>query len=216
LIASEILIPLSIFTASFLGSWHCAGMCGPLAASAATKNQLMHYNLGRLLSYTILGVVSGVIGRWALFSEMPWVRYIAVIVIAMLLILNGISFLNPQWQKPYKIFEGLLGRLLTPAYRAGFKRSPHSGLLIGALSGLLPCGWLYTFVFAAASTKSPLAGAIVMIIFWLGTLPAVSAAAAIIRKPMLESPKKMQKIAGVILIIAGFYALTAHLLAHNL
>jgi len=209
---NEMLLPFAILTSSFLGSWHCAGMCGPFAALTGSRGQLWHYHLGRLLVYLLLGCLSGFLGGFVLRSEFQWVRGMGSIALGSLLLLMGLQYLLALdwWKNSHnwaaRVFQMTYARIKV------FKFS-RSSFVIGLMAGLLPCMWLYTYVVAASSTQSLWAGAVVMFLFWLGGLSAVRAVSMMIRPSLLQARARNQKLAGIVLICAGLYALASHLLS---
>ena len=62
---------LSGLALGFLGSLHCIGMCGPIALAlpSQSKSKLsfysgrLLYNLGRVITYSIMGLIIGLIGQ---------------------------------------------------------------------------------------------------------------------------------------------------------
>ncbi len=64
----------SLFITAFLGSWHCAAMCGPIACLAQNRGQLISYQLGRLTSYSLLGALAGALGQALFRHSHGWVR----------------------------------------------------------------------------------------------------------------------------------------------
>ena len=177
----------AVFVASLLGSLHCIGMCGgvvAICANAAGESRRivpqLSYNLGRMLSYTLLGGIAGMTGHainmstdaaLGLQHTAAWVAGVAMIVLGMSTIFNLTGFVArclpiPTWMQ----------RLFERAYRAALGTSGlRRTLLIGILTALLPCGWLYAFVLIAAGTGDVLLGATTMAVFWAGTVPAMLA-----------------------------------------
>ena len=165
------------FTIGLLGSLHCVGMCGPIALSLpyqgskryyAVGNVLL-YNLGRVLSYGLLGSAIGLFGRG--FFLAGFQSYISIgLGITLLLIavfsidveqhILRIPLMNRinQWVKQQ------LGRLLR-------QRGPGKLFLIGMLNGLLPCGLVYMAIVGALATNHMIEGALYMMLFGLGTIP---------------------------------------------
>jgi len=78
-------------------------------------------------------------------------------------------------------------------------------LLVGALTALLPCGWLYLFAMFAAATASPQQGAMVMVAFWAGTLPALTALVLGIQRLSANSRKLLPLVTAVLLVCAGSF-----------
>ncbi len=176
---------LSIIAIAFLGSFgHCIGMCGGIVMAYSTAkidgswSRLMQaqshllYSLGRVTTYTLLGAMFGFLGGVATFSNTANGTLLLVAGVAM--ILSGLSLLGKI--KFLTLIEHSLSA--NAWYQSTFKaalrsRSQLSFYLLGLLNGLLPCGFVYFFAIAAASTASPLWGALVMFIFGLSTIPAL-------------------------------------------
>ncbi|MEM1022923.1 MAG: sulfite exporter TauE/SafE family protein [Myxococcota bacterium] len=166
----------AVFVASLFGSVHCIGMCGGFVGfySAGTNSRWPHlaYNGGRLITYLGLGALGGSLGAAVnMASGGPWAAYSAGgLIIAWGLVLlaraGGLAWAKktPDW------LNRILSRVLTPL----MGRPPVvRGLVLGAASTLLPCGWLYGFAVTAAGTGSVAYGVAVMFAFWLGTVPAM-------------------------------------------
>lgn len=207
--SKTLLILISLLTASFLGSWHCTAMCGPIASLAASKKQLWPYQLGRGLSYFFLGVLFGFTGKFFLKNEIFQIRIISTAVMGLTLIYLGSQNLWPdKFQEKFKNISFLKKSLFTKRILS------YSGFTIGFLSFLLPCGWLYSFALTASATKSPTAGGIVMILFWLGGLPAMSILPQFVSKTLSQASLQKQKIAGILLVFAGLYSIVAQYIGH--
>ncbi len=160
----------------FFGSFHCAGMCGPLALALPAGNGsiLSHitgrllYNLGRVFTYATLGAVAGLLGRS--FSIRGWQSDISifsgVLIIVMVLLSNKkiSGMLNQRIVGISFHLKGLLKSLLR-------KHSLPSLFAFGAVNGILPCGFVYLALAGAATTKSPAEGVLYMILFGMGTIP---------------------------------------------
>ena len=176
---------LTIVTIAFLGSFgHCIGMCGGIVlaystikiepASSKVSKTIAHllYNFGRVLTYTILGALFGAIGGVATFSNTA--NGTLLIIAGVIMILAGLSLMG-------KIkFLTLIEHSLSSSnfYKKSFQAILHSKsntsfFILGMLNGLLPCGFVYFFAITAASTASPLYGALVMFIFGISTIPAM-------------------------------------------
>ena len=177
-------LALGLLGASLMGSVHCAGMCGPFACfyanggdRSASAGAHAAYNGGRLVSYLTLGALAGLAGSGVeRLGTLGGVSRGAAIVAGTLMVGWGLSTLlvargmrvprleaRPPWRSP---LGGLLARARShpPVVRAA---------TIGLLTTLLPCGWLYTFVFAAAGTGRVLPAMATMGLFWAGTLPVM-------------------------------------------
>lgn len=167
------------FFIGLFGSVHCIGMCGPLAFSIPSVHpqwwrvvlDKVIYNLGRLLSYTLLGFLIGLLGRqlWLLGLQQ------GVSIISGVLIMGaGFSrILKIRFSQNRRLGALLqpLNKLITSAlqYRAGH-------LIVGILNGFLPCGFVYIALVGAVNTGTPAASAAYMFWFGAGTFPLMLAA----------------------------------------
>lgn len=176
---------LGIFLASLAGSPHCAAMCGPFvafySAGAAASRGAPHaaYNAGRLVAYVVLGFVAGALGAGIdRLGALAGVARAAAIVAGAVMVLWGLDTLVALAGRRVGVLHApaTLQRLATGLVRRVGGMPPTArGALIGLATALLPCGWLYAFVAAAAGTASPARGALVMALFWGGTLPVMAA-----------------------------------------
>jgi sulfite exporter TauE/SafE len=160
--------------AGFATSLHCAGMCGPVACSLmALKDSPQHqqqaavlYHTGRVLSYTLIGVLAGAAGRWPLekvtntpIMVLPWL--LAFVLLAMSLGLH-VKLPRPAFFKRWAARTRLkLCRI--PVRRGAFA--------LGMATPLLPCGPLYLMAGIALVSGSAVRGAEFMLAFCLGTIP---------------------------------------------
>jgi len=170
----------AVLVASLAGTAHCGAMCGPLLAWAAARGgALAHvaYHCGRLATYALLGAIAGAAGvLFDLGSALIGLRKAAMLVAGLGLVAFGLLALSGRDPFGGGALGRIAGHLLPRLTRrlAGAPVALRAGL-IGSLSGLLPCGWLYAFVLTAAGAGSPSRGALVMAVFWAGTLPVLSA-----------------------------------------
>jgi sulfite exporter TauE/SafE len=162
------------FFIGLFGSIHCIGMCGPLALaipSFQTKwwlivSDKLLYNIGRVITYSFLGLLIGVMGRqlW-----MAGLQQGVSLFSGMLIIMAGFSRL-------FKIRLGqsiMMDKLLSPINRLlGYALQHKAGhLIIGLLNGFLPCGFVYLALVGAINASSPLTAAQYMFWFGMGTFP---------------------------------------------
>jgi sulfite exporter TauE/SafE len=167
---------LTAFLTGLVGSLHCLGMCGPIAlALPGTEKKgwryllgRLLYNLGRLLTYSILGGIVALLGvAAAMFEAQRWFS----------LVLGGILILIAL--KHYGVF-GKRGQVtdnfLNRAWRRGMGKVMQvkglGGLFaLGLMNGILPCGLVYAGLFLAANSTHAWEGMAKMALFGLGTLP---------------------------------------------
>lgn len=211
----------AILAASLLGSFHCAGMCGAFVAVAGGDVRAgwrrhgslqLAYHAGRLASYAALGAAAGAAGGLAnLAGTLAGLRPVAAAFAGLAMIAFGIvtllrtrGFQGSRFRLPH----GWLN-LMQRGHRLAMDRPPIvRAALIGLMTTLLPCGWLYAFVFTAAGTGSAPRGALAMAAFWAGTLPALIAVGAGVRRVLGPVGKKLPVMTAILLVAAGLYALT--------
>lgn len=189
-------------------------MCGPIASLMGAKKNLFAYHAGRFLSYILLGVFAGSLGQYFLENTLPALRITSAILLSLTLLIAGFRLIFPRLSLVFPSATGFHNLLAKAQRRWGF-RTTQPGIIVGFLTALLPCGWLYTYVIASAVTKSPWSGALTMGLFWLGGLPALSAAPALIRKGIESAGLAQQRIAGGILIGASLYAVMSFFFLHG-
>jgi len=211
---------LSIITIAFLGSLgHCIGMCGGIViAYSSTKidakmsniyQSLSHliYSLGRVTTYTVMGAVFGAIGGVVSFSNTAISTL--TIIAGIFMVLTGLSIVGRL---------KFLTRIEHSFSRSGWyqdifrsvlrSKSLNSFFILGLLNGLLPCGLVYFFAVTAASTGSPIWGAVVMMIFGLSTIPSLFALgffSGMFTRNNLR--KAMMNLSAIVVISYGFYTI---------
>ena len=190
---NELLVTIgAVIVASVIGSLHCAGMCGAFVAMAVGTEQqvsrtrvLAAYNLGRLAVYSLIGAIAGSLGAaFDLGGRAVGAQRAAVLLAAATMITIGtISLLRSLGVRlPRVRLPGAMESLFIRLHRLAAQLTPtRRAATIGLLTGLLPCGWLYAFAILAAGTAHPIAGAVVMAAFWLGTLPILVSLGAGVR-----------------------------------
>ncbi len=168
---------LVAFTIGIVGSFHCVGMCGPLALSLPLKNNSVAaklggafiYNIGRIVTYSVFGLIFGLIGQTAsLFGFQQGLSILAGLVILLFVLMPKKYKIQASVSKYTngfftKIRSGL-GTLFT-------KKTNSSLFIIGLLNGLLPCGLVYMAVAGAIATGDVANSVMFMAAFGLGTLP---------------------------------------------
>lgn len=166
-------------TLGMIGSFHCVGMCGPLAFSLPLSNTSdfakftgsFLYNLGRIITYSIFGLFFGLVGKsFILFGFQQWLSILVGISILFFLFVPKKWIINRQagtvFSKYSHTVRSLLGQL--------FHKKNYSCLVaIGILNGLLPCGLIYMAVTGAIAAADPFKSAFFMASFGLGTLPVM-------------------------------------------
>lgn len=204
----------SVLLASLLGSAHCAGMCGPFACLYAGQARggrawLPHagYNAGRLVSYLFLGSGAGAAGAGMnQLGALAGFSRTAAVVAGALMVLWGAATIAAIGgaRVPGASAPPGFRRFLAAAV-ARFQRHPPlaRAALLGLLTTLLPCGWLYAFVAAAASTGSGPRGAAVMAVFWLGTLPVMATVGVAAQRGLGPLGRRLPLVTATVLVMLG-------------
>jgi sulfite exporter TauE/SafE len=197
------------FLLGFVGSAHCAGMCGPLALAlphwgrgqASFLTGRLLYNFGRIVTYALLGAVFGLLGQGVALAGLQ--RWVSLTLGAAILI--GL-LVAPQFANRIPVTRGvnwLKGALGTMLQR----RAMPAMFGIGLLNGLLPCGLVYVACAAATATGDVLSGMRYMVAFGLGTLPMLLAISLLGTKLQFALRFKVQRLIPVSLALVGMLLL---------
>jgi len=168
------LMPLA-FLMGFLGSVHCAVMCGPIVLGLPLNGQnnwrnllqVVLYQLGRVATYTFLGLLVGMIGNT--FSVFAKQETLSLIIGAGLIIFTVLQLTGKYGTS----LQRLQNRLVMPISKLMGKvfKLPFWGFFAGMLNGLIPCGMVYLALATALSSANLGSGAGFMLLFGLGTTP---------------------------------------------
>lgn len=179
---------ITVFLMGLAGSVHCVGMCGGIASllgsqiksssKSATRLLGYHllYNLGRLTSYTVAGMLIAGLGQWiALAGQSVGLPNISRLIIGLLTLLFGVYLLGwTVFLLPLERAGSFLWRRIEPVARKFLPvQSPAQALMLGLLWGWLPCGMVYVALSWTVVVAEPLQGGMLMAAFGLGTLPAM-------------------------------------------
>ena len=165
----------ALFAVGLLSGFHCAGMCGALAISAASGRDrpwtaAALYNFGRLATYTAIGAVAGAVG--SAFNIGPHIRGALLLVAAFAMLLVAARSLG--WMP----FALRISRRRNRPVRAPRTPTALRPLLVGAANGFMPCGPLQSVQLWALASGGAARGAAAMLAFGLGTVPALFAVGA--------------------------------------
>jgi uncharacterized protein len=167
------------FAMGVIGSFHCIGMCGPLALALPLKDDSLFskftgallYNSGRIVTYSLFGLAAGSIGQsFSFFGFQQGLSIIAGVLILLFVIVpkffpSAFNNNNPG----VKYFE----KLRTVFGQLFFKKNQSTLFAIGFLNGLLPCGLVYLAIAGATATGKVTSAIIFMGAFGAGTLPVM-------------------------------------------
>ncbi|QGW19837.1 sulfite exporter TauE/SafE family protein [Stutzerimonas degradans] len=208
---------LSALVLGLLGGGHCLGMCGGLMGAltlAIPPEQrgkrlrlLLAYNLGRILSYVLAGLLIGLAG-WAVANSPA---ALALRVIAALLLIGMGLYLAGWWSgltRVEALGRGLWRHIQPYASRLMPVTSLPRALLLGALWGWLPCGLVYSTLLWSASQGDAFDSALLMLAFGLGTWPVLLATGlAAERLTTLLRRHGIRVIGGVMVILFGLWTM---------
>ncbi|HHG85802.1 MAG TPA: sulfite exporter TauE/SafE family protein [Bacteroidetes bacterium] len=166
------------FIIGLLGSLHCVGMCGPIALALPVRGAKrwaylwgrVLYNLGRIVTYSIMGGIVAMLGVGAKLFEM---QQTFSIIMGALLVLWALGEMGLKWLPRPRLMDRMSAYVRAGLSRRFTNGHPSSLFVIGLLNGLLPCGFVYTGLFLAALTAHPAQGALAMALFGMGTFPVM-------------------------------------------
>lgn len=169
-----------LFSAGLLGTLHCVGMCGGFMAACGMKFNggpyfSVKYNAGRLLSYAILGLFMGLLGK-ALIAAGLFGKFqgFLPVIAGILMVMIGLDLLGYMPERLKRVTSGFFPKALSGILVGGQLKKAHPApFILGMLNGLIPCGLLYAIGVKAAATAEPINGMLTMIAFGAGTLPAL-------------------------------------------
>ena len=201
-----------LFTAFIFGlisSFHCIGMCGPIAMmlpvdrnnQAKKVTQIITYHLGRLFAYSTIGFIFGMLGKGFLLAGMQQKMSIFIGIAMILIILIPEKVVaNYNFSKP--IFK-VISKIKT-TLGSQFKNKSYKSLFtIGLLNGFLPCGMVYVALFGAIAMQSPTLGVLYMVLFGLGTVPMMSSIVYLNSFLTIPIRNKIQKVIPYVAVFLG-------------
>lgn len=205
-----------LFVVGILTSFHCLSMCGGLVMSQcisrdepvattkgkkkdkfATLKPSFWYNAGRVLSYTLIGGLIGALG--SIFQFTPTIQGFIQLLGGAFMVIMGLNLLN--------VFPWL--RKLNPKMPKGLSRKVRRGargkgpFYVGMANGLMPCGPLQAMQLFALATGNPIAGALSMFVFSLGTVPLMFGLGALSGVMSKKFASKMMAVGAVLVIVLG-------------
>jgi len=213
-----------VLVASLVGSVHCAGMCGGFVCfyagstsgtDAVAVRAHALYNVGRLMSYLLLGAIAGTVGAGvSRLGLLVGVGHAATVVAGALMVGWALSTIAAQrgvsigtlhaplaWQRT-------LGGLLQSV-----RDQPMAirAALTGLFTTMLPCGWLYVFVATAGGTGSVRSAVFTMAVFWAGTVPAMLAVGVGAQTVLAPFRRRLPAFSAAVVLIMGLLSLSGRL-----
>lgn len=203
-------LPWVSFIAGVGGSLHCVGMCGGLVTATCQKsNEVVRYQIGRLLGYLILGFFAGILGSiFTIQTANPKISLIPGMMIGGLFLYWGIQ--NLRGKKAEIPLPKFFNKIYTHLWmKLIYKNTTLSkSFLTGLLSLFLPCGLLYGVVLGIATFEHSFQALFAMFFFWLGTIPSMVLAPTIVQKILRPLKSKLPKTYAVSLIIIGLMTIS--------
>lgn len=198
------------FTIGLFGSLHCVGMCGPLAiafAGGGSKKQAllsgMLYHLGRSTTYVLLGIFFGLVGNAMVVAGLQkWLS----IVIGILMVISFLVSLDIDRlisnSTAGKKWRGLVTDLVQRIYS---KTTKQPKILLGMVNGLLPCGLVYLALAGSLASPTVWSGGLFMLLFGLGTIPAMIALTLGNTFTSQSIRRKLQKVLPYVTLCFGLF-----------
>ncbi len=192
-----------LFITGILTSFHCIAMCGGLCISQSiskqdTKSSIRAtalYNIGRIISYTLVGALAGALGSMISFSGAA--KGIVAILSGLFMILLGLGMTG--WVP----FLTSVNAKVSGVFHSPSSNKPFGSLGVGLANGLMPCGPLQAMQIYAVGTGDPLTGALSMFFFALGTSMLMMTLGTLSGFMSQSWGKKMQQVGAVLVVVLG-------------
>lgn len=168
---------LAALLLGFLGSFHCIGMCGPIAIALPQHEgqpylkviSALLYNFGRVITYAIIGILFGALGKGIFMGGIQQV--VSILTGVLIIVLVAFPYIVPSKFKQVSVLQIPIMR---KAFSNAFKMQSLSAyLFLGLINGLLPCGFVYMALSGAMLTGNTFDGSLFMFFFGIGTIPAM-------------------------------------------
>lgn len=212
---------LSALIIGFLGSFHCVAMCGPIALAITNRAEgdvrffinRSIYNLGRILTYAFLGLLAGSAGH--IFLLAGFQSSISIGIGVLMIITVMLLYFIPE-----RAMKGIVSiklnqvvkRLLSNQIK---KRNRLSLLFTGMANGILPCGFVYVAVAGAAATQEPAHGMVYMVMFGLGTFPAMMLVSLFGKFAGIKFRNLISKASPVFMVLLGLFFIYRGMMISN-
>lgn len=204
-------ILLSALVLGLMGSFHCAGMCGPIAIALPLHGNTIPqkifggalYNIGRTVTYGIMGAIFGLLGQGV--ELIGFQQKISVIMGALMIVSVLFPALFKNQYSMDKSWFTFVGKLKKSIGKMFSIRSFSSLFLIGLLNGLLPCGLVYMAIAGAIGTGEIVLGSLYMILFGLGTIPMMLSISLAGNVMSLAIRNKINKLIPVLVVVVGVF-----------
>ena len=199
----------SAFILGLLGSFHCVGMCGPIAFmlpvdrtnSIKKVSQIATYHIGRLLAYATIGLFFGIIGKNLYIFGVQ--QQLSIIIGVLMIVVAVLPYKTINKYNASKPLHKLISKIKSKLGSALKRKSADTFLTIGFLNGFLPCGLVYMAVFGSLVSSSITEGILYMALFGLGTIPLMTTAIYLGKFLNATIKQRIQKAIPVFVVVIG-------------
>ncbi len=198
------------FALGIMGSFHCLGMCGPIALSLPVNKERplyallsnLFYQLGRVSTYAMLGFLFGWLGQGIQLAGIQQYLSIGVGIAMIVLVVfpRATNFFSQPLTGRYLRWTGPLKSALGKMMR---QDQPQNRFVFGLLNGLLPCGLVYVALVGAIGMGSAMEGAAYMALFGIGTIPMMFMAMFAGSVLRVSFRQRLQKLVPIVVVIIG-------------
>ena len=221
----------AVFLASVAGSLHCGAMCGGFAAAVCSGHRGPIVNLGlfhasRGLAYASLGALAGALGQLGAMANIiagrvqAWIGGAVIVAIALTGVAGYLRTRAPEkverlirigGSRPSLNAATWLQRLRARGAATLRSGGPIGIVTAGAMTALLPCGWLWSYLLLAAAEPDAPSGLALMVAFWLGTLPILVVVGVSSRRLIGRWGRHAPLASAIILITLGLVTIASKL-----
>lgn len=203
LTAGNSLSLIMLFLIGITTSFHCVSMCGGIALSQVSKEKdnfkrNIMYNVGRMISYTLLGGIVGALGAGITLGNSFFA--IVPIVLGVLMVIIGLSNAGMPIVPHFKLTKQINMKLAYLRGKVSYDKGPF---VLGLVNGLMPCGPLQLMQIYALGTGSFMQGALAMLAFSIGTVPLMLGLGLFINKLSIASKELVFKVGGYLVVFLG-------------
>jgi len=200
------------FSLGLLGSMHCIGMCGGLVSALSLSNRktwwpgLVAYQAGRILTYSLIGLASGIIGMsLRQISGFGQMQNALTVVAGIVMVAFGLNFSGWLPDPLRRLGARVMARLKLAVWivKAAASRRYSSWFGVGLVNGLLPCGLVYAALSLSLASGAVLQAVSFMAVFGLGTVPAMMLVPYVTHRLTPQARGLAIKMLGVLVIIIG-------------
>lgn len=194
-----------VILAGFLGSYHCIGMCGFIPPLIQYKNWFIGnllYNIGRIFTYGFLGFVAGYIGMFFHSLQFQLFQKALSLILGIFMIILGLQILGRIKEKGVPGLDLIFTTIAEILSK--FRKNPF---FLGMFNGFLPCPLVYAMLLQSVLEKSVVKGFIFMVLFGIGTIPAMFFSSFVFNKLSPPLRKKLASSSGLIVILFGILAI---------